>query len=182
MRDRHIGRSARRDRRGEIANQLIYHALHLRLLAEGLAEAAGTAFEPSTLGEPDIPPAIEGEWSWLFDVALDDLRDVVVPNVRDEFAARRAKGLARLLKFLREVDHRGPATDDAEQHDLDVLVGESSLDLADARRRACEALRRGRLDERAVLHCCLRQVRRLTELMRPAMGALADRHYSPIED
>ena len=93
-----------RDARGEIAWQLIFNTLHTRLLGEALAAAEGIALEPPLPVEPD-----EGERSWAYDVALDDLRDVVLPALADDFAATRAKGIARLLKYLREADRLGPA-------------------------------------------------------------------------
>ena len=90
--------------RGEIAWQLIYNTLHTRLLTEALAEAEGLAPEP-----PLEPASDDGERSWAYDAALDDLRDVVLPALADDFAATRAKGVrAHLLKFLREADRLGP--------------------------------------------------------------------------
>src|SRR5439155_20045748 len=88
-----------RDARGEIAWQLIFNTLHTRLLAEALAEAEGVELEP-----PLDAGADEAERSWAYDIALDDLRDVVLPALTDDFASTRAKGVARLLKYLREAD------------------------------------------------------------------------------
>jgi hypothetical protein len=64
-----------------------------------------------------------------------------------------------MLKHLREVDRLGPrlAADDAADR--------ASVDLD---------------DERAAVAYLLRRMARRTALMRPAMGALADRHYSPV--
>jgi aminoglycoside phosphotransferase (APT) family kinase protein len=173
------------DSRAEIANHLIYSTLHARLLAEALAEA-------ERLPIPEAPPAevtgpaTETEASWVYDVALEDLRTIVVPNVADAFAARRAKGLARLLKYLRELDRLGPAVRAAERDEWLELLGPAGAtaagdDLEALRRAVCAAIVDGRLDHRTVLAACLRQEARTTEVVRPAMGALADRHFSPIE-
>jgi aminoglycoside phosphotransferase (APT) family kinase protein len=166
-----------RDRRGEIANHLIYHALHMRLLAEALADAERVAPEVAVL-----PDTGDGQATWAFDVALDEIRDVVVPNLTDGFAVRRAKGLARLLKFLREQDRLGGVLLDAELAELGMLGGRLFTDVVDARRTVCRGIEAHEIDETAALRYCLRQAARVTQVLRPAMGALADRHYSPIDD
>jgi aminoglycoside phosphotransferase (APT) family kinase protein len=169
-----------RDSRSEIANHLIYSTLHARLLAEALAEADGVA-------RPDAGPAAEpgpSEATWIYDVALDDLRTTVVPAIDDGFAARRAKGLARLLKYLRDLDRLGPAAREAERAEWCALLGPAAPaggDLGAQRRAVCAAVEAGRLDHRAVLEACLRQEARTTGIVRSAMGALADRHFAPID-
>jgi aminoglycoside phosphotransferase (APT) family kinase protein len=168
-----------RDSRGEIANHLIYGTLHARLLAEALAEADGVPL-------PDRPeaagPDADTDVTWVYDVALEDLRTTVVPAIGDGFAARRGKGLARLLKYLRDLDRLGPAAREAERADWCALLGPAvpGGDLEALRRAVCAAIEDGRLDHRAVLDACLRQESRTTEIVRSAMGALADRHFAPI--
>jgi aminoglycoside phosphotransferase (APT) family kinase protein len=163
-----------RDSRGEMANHLIYNTLHMRLLAEALAEAERVAIPPSAPLE-----AGESE-AWAFDVALEDLRTCVVPALGDGFAARRAKGLARLLKYLREQERLGPAAREAERSALAGLLGREPRDLREARAALCAAIESGAVDEWAALRFCLGAVDRSTQLARGAMGALADRHYAPL--
>jgi aminoglycoside phosphotransferase (APT) family kinase protein len=164
-----------RDARGEIAWQLIFNTLHTRLLAEALAEAEGVALEP-----PLDVEAAEGERSWAYDVALDDLRDVVLPALTDDFAATRTKGVARLLKYLREADRLGSGFEAAERTELDALLGRPVGDLDTGRRALCDAIEQGAPRVQAVLAYCLRQSARDTAVLRPAMGSLADRHFTPV--
>ena len=164
-----------RDARGEIAWQLIYNTLHTRLLAEALAEADGFALEP-----PLEPEADDGEQSWAYDVALDDLRDVVLPALADDFAATRAKGVARLLKYLREADRLGPGFAALERAELGELLGQPVADNAAGRHALCAAIEQGALGARSVIPYCLRQSARDTALARGAMGSLADRHFTPV--
>lgn len=164
-----------RDSRGEMANHLIYNTLHMRLLAEALAEAEGVEVPAS------VPLAAGESESWAFDVALDDLRVHVVPSLGEGFAARRAKGLARLLKYLREQARLGPAAQAAERAELGDLLGHEVRELGPARAALGLAIERGEVELRVALGFCLRAVDRTTQLVRPAMGALADRHYAPIE-
>jgi aminoglycoside phosphotransferase (APT) family kinase protein len=165
-----------RDRRGEIANQLIYNTLHMRLLVEALADAMGTVDVAPVLPDPG-----DTATTWAYDVILDELRDVIVPAITDGFASRRAKGLARLVKYLREVDRLGGAARQAELADLSELLGHACTDVTAARAELCDAIDATAIGDDQVLECCHRQSVRETQLLRPAMGSLADRHYAPIE-
>lgn len=172
-----------RDSRGEIANHLVYSALHMRALAEALAGAAGvTVPAPDDHSGADAPvdPAATTDVTWMYDVALDDLRHHVVPAIGDGFAERRAKGLARLLKFLRERDRIGPLIDRAELALLGDLLGQEVTDLASGRRALCDAIRSRTVAEREAIAFAVRQQQLRTEVMRPAMGVLADRHHAPL--
>jgi len=169
-----------RDSRGEIANHLIYSTLHLRLLGDALAEAMGlAAFDLD--GYLANASDIDTDASWLFDVALADLRDVVVPALPKGFAQQRAKGLARLMKFLRSTDRFGAVNAAEEQGDLSDLLATEVDDLMNARRELCARLQAGTIGHRAVAEYCQRQGARTTHLARDAMGALATRRYAPID-
>jgi len=122
----------------------------------------------------------EVEAAWAYDVALDDLSEHIAPALGETFAARRAKGLARLLKYVREVARLGPSADRAERRALGELVGHEVSDLGEARAELCAAIDAGGVDLERVIAFCAARADWTTEIVRPAMGALADRHYSPI--
>ncbi len=172
-----------RDSRGEIANHLIYSTLHLRLLADALAEAmALPAFDFD--GYLAAAGDAESDTTWLFDVALDDLRDVVVPALPKGFAQQRAKGLARLVKFLRSTDRLGATVAVEERRELGAILGRQVGrvdDLATARRELCARLEADAVDHGVVAEYCRRQAARSTLVARDAMGALATRRYAPID-
>jgi len=165
-----------RDGRAEIAWQLIYNTLHTRLLGESLADAAGVPVPPPL---PDAHRSTPR--SWVYDVALRDLREVVLPALDDPFAATRAKGIARLMKHLQAADADGPELDAAERAELTDLLGRAVDDVEEGRRAVCAALGGGALAPESVLPYCLRQAARDTALMRTAMGALAERHVTPVD-
>jgi aminoglycoside phosphotransferase (APT) family kinase protein len=167
------------DGRAEIAWQLIYNTLHTRVLAESLAAMAAVPV-PAPLPDDEAG----GPHGWLHDVALQDLRDVIVPALEQPFAATRAKGLARLLKYLRAVDRHGAELDARERAELGALLGVDAAgiaDLDDGRRAVCERVTAGTIDTDRVLAYCLAHAGRETLLMRAAMGALADRHVTPVD-
>jgi aminoglycoside phosphotransferase (APT) family kinase protein len=164
------------DHRGEMANHLIYSALHLRLLAECLADAAGldpTIAEP-TLDAPETPTA------WAYDVALADLRDHLLPSLDNAFAIRRAKGMARLLKYLRENERLGPVVQRIDRAGLGELLGHEIDDVQAGRAELCEAIAAGTVDDLAVIGFSLAYEARQTSVLRHAMGALAQRHHAPL--
>lgn len=164
-----------RDAGGEIANHLMYSTLHLRVLAEALGDVAGVA------ADLDAPPSADpSPHSWLYDLVLDELRDTVVPAAGTAFAARRAKGLARLLKYLREVDRIGQWATDGELRDLRALAGIEAQTLDTGRARLSAAIDAGSVRDDAGIAYAIRRMARETEVLRPAMGALADRRYAPI--
>lgn len=166
-----------RDPGGEVANHLLYSTLHLRMLSEALAEAMGRTVD---LSDAVLDDPGESELTWLYDVALTDLRAVIVPAIDDPFALRRAKGLARLVKHLRDSERLGSRLDDAEVAEIAALVGHPVEDRRAGRRELCEAIEDGRADAGPVLDHCVRHWARVTEARRPLMGALADRHYAPV--
>ena len=122
----------------------------------------------------------DSERSWAFDVALADLRDVVLPALDDNFAATRTKGVARLLKYLREADRLGPAYAAQERDELGTLLGQPVDDIETGRRTLCSSVEQRALGARTVLAYCLRQSARDTAIMRGAMGSLADRHFTRV--
>ena len=114
-------------------------------------------------------------------MALQELREVVVPGLADNaFASRRAKGVARMLKVLEENDRIGRALEEAELADLRAVLGPGVHDIREGRSKLCEAVSTGSIDELEGIRYGLRSVNRRTELLRSAMGDLANRHYSPV--
>jgi len=164
-----------RDSKGEMANHLIYNTMHMRLLGEALADAFGAPLPVAT--ESAAEQIADG---WVYGVILDDLRDYVVPNVSGSMPTRKAKGLVRLVKYLERLSSIGPALRAQEVAELNVLTGSKHDDVEAARVDLCRRIDDGVVDDREVLHYCLRQMQRLTDLARPAMGSLAERHYSPL--
>ena len=165
-----------RDHRAETAAHLIFNTLHQRLLAEALTDAEGLELPPT-------PPlaTIESDASWAYDVALEDLRAFIVPELGEGFAARRAKGLARLLKYLREQQRLGPAAEHAERVALAPLLGQEVDDVRVGRAQLCAAIDAGAVDLRRVVPFCRARADWTNQIVGPAMGALADRHYAAIE-
>jgi aminoglycoside phosphotransferase (APT) family kinase protein len=157
----------------DIGNGLIYGMLHRRLWFEAAASFLGLA-----LDEPVAPPpAAAGEHAWLYDAVLSQLREVVVPRIGDPLAQARTKGIARVVKYLREVDRHGDHYAADELADIVAVLDECPRSLAEARAALTEAVRSGRIGDRDYLQLLWRRASRDNELLRSASGVLADRHW-----
>jgi aminoglycoside phosphotransferase (APT) family kinase protein len=161
---------------GDVGNGFIYRVLHRRLWLEALA-----AVTPIELSPAEVPPGREkGDHEWMYGAILTQLRDVIVPRTSDPLANARSKGLARLIKYLAQVDAHGSFFDSCELDDVEKLLGYRPSSLADGRARVASEIRSHRLGDDAYLRYLWRRIARETELARPAMGVLADRHWPPL--
>ena len=96
---------------------MIYTTIHRRVLSEALAEAAGVALNPVSL--PDAP---EGPRHRTFNIALDDIRDTIVPRLTDQQAEAKAKGMARLIKWWRNVERYEKGFLEAERQEISTSL------------------------------------------------------------
>jgi hypothetical protein len=158
---------------GDVGNGFIYQMLHRRLWFEALAAATGLELTPA-----EAPEARERrDHDWMYDAVLSQLRDVIVPRVSDPLAAARSKGIARLIKYLDRVDTYGAAYEVLELDDYEALLGRRPESVAIGRTAAAEGVAAGTISDEAYLRTQWRRIARETELARPSMGALADRHW-----
>jgi hypothetical protein len=111
---------------------------------------------------------------------MAQIREIIVPRSTDPFVVQRAKGLARILKHLQQVDRLGAAAQTEELADLRELTGVDVVSVEDGRDRLAVAVRAGRVPTEDALRYFARRAARGTQLLRPAMGVLADRHFDPL--
>ena len=158
---------------GDVGNGFMYAVLHRRLWLEALAAATSIALTPA-----ELPPAREkGDHEWMYPAILGQLRHVVVPNITDPLAKTRAKGLARMIKYLEQVDAHGAFYAECERDELAVLLGSRPDSLAEGRHDLAAAVRDGQVSDADYVGYLWHRAVRENELARPAMGVLADRHW-----
>ncbi len=92
----------------------------------------------------------------------------------------RAKGLARIIKHLRQVDRYRDAAASSELADLQEILGAEVTTADEGRALLAHRVRNGQADESAAFRYFSRRVARQSQLLRPAMGSLADRHFDPL--
>jgi hypothetical protein len=116
----------------------------------------------------------------MYDAVLTQLRDVIVPRTKDPLAQARGKGIARIVKYLARVDTYGAYYEECELRDLETLLGRRADKVTSGRAAAAEAVAAGGISEEDYVLTLWRRVARETELARPSMGVLADRHWPPL--
>jgi Phosphotransferase enzyme family len=159
----------------DIGNGLIYGMLHRRLTIEALANVIGFDLPP-----PDLPDAPDPErWHGLYDATLDNLQ-IIVPRIDDPLASQWTKGVARVVKYLKELDRLGRTFEDAERDDLAKLLGAETATPAEGRRALDVAMAEGAIAENDFVRYAWRQVQRDDYLMRTASGALRERTWPPL--
>lgn len=155
---------------------MVYNMVHRKVLAEALAEAMGIALPPV-----DLPDAPETEHARSFAIALDDLRDMIVPRLPDQQSAVKAKGLARLVKWWRDLDRYGATFDAAEQAEIAAALGRDFAGVAEARAALAQAVAGRAIAPEAALRLVHAQVSRQNRIMADAMGSLARTGFAPLQ-
>lgn len=158
---------------GDVGNGFIYGMLHRRLWLEALATAIGLELTPAE--EPQRRERRDHDW--MYDAVLGQLREVIVPRTDDALAQARSKGIARIVKYLARIDTYGAFYDACELDDVAELLGHRVDSVASGRDAVAAAVETGTIGDEAYLRTLWRRVSRETELARPAMGVLADRHW-----
>ncbi|MBB5706750.1 phosphotransferase family protein [Sphingopyxis panaciterrulae] len=155
---------------------LVYSTIHRRVLSEALAEAAGVALPAVAL--PDAAP---GAHERSFAIALDDIRDTIVPRLADQQAAVKAKGLARLVKWWRAIERYQPGFHEAEKAEIEGALRRRFADHAAAWAAYREAVAAGRIGTAPAIILCNAHEAREATLMADAMGSLAATKFAPLE-
>ncbi|NIJ36778.1 aminoglycoside phosphotransferase [Sphingopyxis panaciterrae] len=155
---------------------LVYSTIHRRVLSHALAEAAGIALPPVML--PDAPI---GAHDKSFAIALDDIRDTIVPRVADQQAAVKAKGMARLIKWWRAIERFEPGFHAAEQAEIEAALAQGFADYRAAWAAFRDAVAGDRIANDAAIILCNAHETREAALMADAMGGLADTKFAPLQ-
>lgn len=155
---------------------LVYSTIHRRVLSEALADAAGVTLPPVKL--PDAPPGMRDR---SFSIALDDIREIIVPRLSDQQAAVKAKGMARLIKWWRASERFGPGFHAAEKSELEAALDQEFVDHGAAWSAFRDAVAANDIAiDRAIVLCNAHEIREAA-LMADAMGGLASTKFATLE-
>lgn len=168
------------DPQAEVVMQLLYALMHTRVLADELLAASGLDSETTRDENVTERRPVDEDWDWLYRFAVDELRQVILPRINDDFGARRTKALARLMTIIQEMERSGPNANRLELHELENLMGTRIPTLRKARVDAYQHLVEGDIDfEQAVVSIC-RSTHTLSTVFKPALGSLAERHFAAL--
>ncbi len=169
-------KSVEPDLLGEVGNSLVYGLLHRRLLLEALGDVVGVA-----IADVEPVPSVPGERDWLYGAALEQIRQIIVPRSEDPFVIQRSKGLARILKYLREAESVSAPIEQGDLDDLEAVLDYRPSSVAAGTAELVTRCLEGTVPVATTVATLLRQVAGETQVLRPAMGVLADRHFDPLE-
>lgn len=154
---------------------MVYTQVHRRVLAQALAEASGIV-----LPVPSLPGPAQGAHARSFDLAAHDLRAIIVPRITDQQAAAKAKGLARLIKYWRNLDRFGAAFEAAEIAETAAALGGDFATARNARMVLGAAIEAGTVDLPTALRLCHAREERATRLLADSMGKFVDARFAPL--
>ncbi len=159
----------------DIGNGIIYRQLHRRLWLEALVNVMGVDLPP-----PQLPSAtVRSDWHDLYGQVLGSIQ-TIVPRVADPLAVQWTKGVARVVKYLQELDASGRQFDALELEEITSLLGRRPDSLHEGRGELERAARDARISDEAYVGYLWNKVLRDDHLMRGASGALHDRTWPPL--
>jgi thiamine kinase-like enzyme len=161
--------------RRDIGNGIIYRQLHRRLWIEALGAVMGLDLEPPSLPQQAEMP----EWHHLYPTVLGSIQ-TIVPRISDPLASQWTKGVARVVKYLQELDASGRDYAELEADEIAGLLSYRPANLAQGRAALADAARAGRVNDDDYVRYMWHKVMRDDHLMRYASGALHERSWPPV--
>jgi aminoglycoside phosphotransferase (APT) family kinase protein len=124
-----------------------------------------------------VPPPGPRRSTYIHDHVIGTLETVVVPAIRDAFAADRARGASNLAKFLRDHELYGVERQRREeQREIEGLTGASYSGHEQAIEDLCRVARGVALaDARPLVECLVLAASRRQTIWAAAMGRMASR-------
>jgi hypothetical protein len=150
----------------------IMNMLHRRMRLTAQADAMGIELP----GREVDAETEAGGHAYLYDVVLDQLKGIV-DRVDDRVASNLAKGAARQVKYLKEIDRNGAEFDEHEIDDIARLLGRSPASLDDGRIDLAAAARDGKVSFEDYLLYHWSRLTRDDWLMKPSSGAMYERGW-----
>ena len=151
---------------------LIMSMLHRRMRLTAQADAMGIELPGRGIGDEAEPAA----HARLYDVVLGQLRGIV-ERTDDRAVSSLAKGAARQVKYLKEIDRNGRTFEERELDDVGRLLGRMPKSLVEGRAELAAAAREGKVAfEDYVLYHWARLIRD-DWMMRSASGAMYERGW-----
>jgi hypothetical protein len=151
---------------------LIMSMLHRRMVLTALADAMGIEL-PDRHSVDGIEPKQHNAY---YDTVLRQLQ-TIVPHIADRTFANVAKGAARQVKYLKEIDQNGAFFESLERSEMARLLGREPASVEEGRPLLAEAAREGKVPiEEYLLYQWNRTIRD-DYLMRTASGAMYQRAW-----
>ena len=151
---------------------LIMSMLHRRMRLTAQADAMGIELPGREVGGEAQPRAHAA----LYDAVLGQLKGIV-DRADDRAVSSLAKGAARQVKYLKEIDRNGQLFEERELDDIGRLLGKAPSSLDEGRADLANAARDGNVGfEDYLLYHWARSTRD-DWMMKPSSGAMYERGW-----
>jgi aminoglycoside phosphotransferase (APT) family kinase protein len=162
--------------RGADGSAVLMTTLHRRMRLQALAAAIDLDLPARAVEDEDEPPEHAGD----YDAVLGQLREIV-SRTEDRTVSTLAKGAARRVKHLKEIDRNGRRFAARELDDIGALLGRPQRSLDEARPALADAARTGAVPVEDYLLYHWRRAVHDDHLLRTASGALYDRSWPALD-
>lgn len=159
----------------DYGNLMLYQQLHRRLWLEALSEVMDLGLERPEIADPTE----HSPWHVHYGEALAMLK-TITPRINDPLAAQWSKGVARLVRYLGDLDTSGRDLARAEVEEVGEVLGAEFDSVTAAREALDAAYADGSIDDATYVRCTWNRVMRDDYLMRNASGALGRRTWPPL--
>ncbi|OYY88768.1 MAG: hypothetical protein B7Y45_14120 [Sphingomonas sp. 28-66-16] len=161
---------------GEHGNSIVSRALNRRLLTAALAAANDIVLAPFVLA--DVPPTDQTE---LYDFVIAGLRDDISSRSDDKHVAASSKNLAKIVKFLREIDRYGVILERSEMARLAAVLGDEPSSRNSGYLALSSAVSAGAIEFEVALRVFAEGARCDAILAASASGRIANRTWPDVE-
>jgi aminoglycoside phosphotransferase (APT) family kinase protein len=153
-------------------SQMLMSMLHRRMRLEALGAALGIETPSRYITEQAEP----NEHAGIYDNVLRQLQ-VMVPLINDKNASSLAKGVARQIKYLKEVDRNFALFEQDELAEMSRLLGRSVSSLEEGRPVLADAAREGKVSLEGYFLYHWNRMIRDDHMMREASGRIFQRGW-----
>lgn len=153
-------------------SQMIMSMLHRRMRLVALGDALGMDLPSRYVTEEAAPHDHAG----MYDNILRQLQ-VMVPRIEDRQASSLAKGVARQVKYLKEVDRNFVSFEHQELAEIAALLGRTVATTAEGRPALAAAARDGKVSFEAYFLYHWNRMVRDDHMMREASGKIFQRSW-----
>ena len=153
-------------------SQMLMSMLHRRMRLQALADVLGFEIPSRYITEEDQPR----DHAQLYDNVLHQLQ-IMVPMIADRKASALAKGVARQVKYLKEIDRNAHRFERLEAETLSGLLGATPASVAGGRKALSEAARNGKVSLEAYFLYHWNRMARDDHMMREASGRMYQRSW-----
>jgi aminoglycoside phosphotransferase (APT) family kinase protein len=153
----------------------IFSILHRRMRLEALMDVLGL---PHGAPQEDLEQATAGTHNQMYEDMLARLQ-AAVRRTGEKMASNTMKGVARNLKFLKEVSRNGRLYEAMERADIAQLLGQRYDDITESRQRLYTAAIDRQIKDEDYVSYHWRRFLRDEQLMRIAAGSIYGRSWAP---